>query len=44
MSRLIVLVVGVALLAGGMMFLASRVSERPVARHEKPVLPDALRK
>ena len=44
MSGLIKWVVALLLVAGGMVFLASRVSEQPLARHEKPVSLDALGK
>ena len=44
MSRLIVLVLLLVLIVGGMFFLASRVSEQPLTRHEKAVSLDALGK
>ena len=44
MSRLIALVLLLVLIVGGMFFLASRVSEQPLTRHEKAVSLDALGK
>lgn len=44
MSRMIVLVALLVLIVGGMVFLASRVSEQPLTRHEKAVSLDALGK
>ena len=44
MSGLIKVVVALLLVAGVMLFLASRVSEQPLTRHEKPVSLDALGK
>jgi hypothetical protein len=44
MSGLIKAVVALVLVAGIMIFLASRVSEQKMTRHEKPVSLDALNK
>jgi hypothetical protein len=44
MSRLILWLVVLAVVGGSLFFLASRVSEQPVTRHETPVSLDALRK
>jgi preprotein translocase subunit YajC len=44
MSGLIKAVAAIVLVAGIMMFLASRVSEQKMTRHEKPVSLDALNK
>lgn len=44
MSRLIKWVVLLAVVAGAMVYLAGRVSERPTTRHEKAVSVDALGK
>jgi preprotein translocase subunit YajC len=44
MSRVIIPILLLALAIGGMFFLASRVSEQPMTRHEKPVSLDALGK
>lgn len=44
MSRLIKWVVVLALIAGAMVYLAGRVSEKPLTKHEKAVSVDALNK
>lgn len=44
MTRLIKWLVLVLVIVGAMMFLAGRVSEQPLSRHEKAVSVDALSK
>lgn len=44
MTRLIKWLVLVLVIVGAMMFLAGRVSEQPLTRHEKAVSVDALGK
>lgn len=44
MTRLIKWLVLVLVIVGAMMFLAGRVSEQPLSRHEKAVSVDALNK
>ncbi len=44
MSRVLGLVVALAVVAAALFYLQSRVSEQPMTRHEKPVSLDALRK
>jgi hypothetical protein len=44
MTRLIKWLVPVLLVVGAMLFLADRVSEQPLTRHEKAVSVDALSK
>jgi hypothetical protein len=44
MSRLIKWVLVLAAIAGGLVFLAGQATEKPVARQEKMVSPDALGK